>query len=149
MGKISENLMWNISQVMAWMRESFPQAFLNGRDYTVEELRPGHAKVRLIVGDAHLRPGGTVSGPAMMEMVDFAAYVLLIAHHGDAARLSVTTNLAISFLRKPEAGDIICELDVLKHGKTLIVMNADIRSIADNALIGHAEMTYFNADGKS
>ncbi len=149
MGKVSENLMWDADQVFDWMRNNFPQAFLNDRSYAVEELRPGQAKVRLNVKHAHLRPGNTVSGPAMMEMADFAAYVLLIAHHGAAARLSVTTNFVISFLRKPADGDIVCVLDILKHGKTLIVLNADIRSAVDDALLAHAELTYFNADGKS
>ena len=84
-----------------------------------------------------------------MELADFSAYVLLIGHHGSAAALSVTTNLSISFLRKPAAGDIACEIDILKHGKTLIVTNSNIYSVTNNALIAHAELSYFNADGQA
>ncbi len=149
MGERAQNLLWSADETMNWLREEFPQAFMYGRNYEAEVLEPGHARVRLLVDDGHLRPGGTISGPAMMELIDFGAYFLILAHHGEGARLSVTTNLNISFLRKPPMGDIACEVDILKHGKTLIVLRARILSSADDTLIGNAEMTYFNATGES
>jgi uncharacterized protein (TIGR00369 family) len=149
MAKRAEALLWTAEQTMEWLAVEFPQAFRHGRSYVVEDLRPGHARVRAVIDETHLRPGGTVMGPAMMELADITAYILLLAHHGDAARLSVTTNLNISFLRKPLPGDIACEVDILKHGKTLIVTSARILSSANDALISHAELTYFNATGES
>ena len=50
--------------------------------------------------EKHLRPGGTVSGPAMFTLADVGLYVAILAHIGPIA-LAVTTNLNINFLRKP------------------------------------------------
>ncbi|NNF80734.1 MAG: PaaI family thioesterase, partial [Rhizobiales bacterium] len=98
-----------------------------------------------VLDDTALRPGGTVMGPAMMKVADVSCYVLLLGHDGEQAALSVTTNMAMSFLRKPEPGDIVCEINTLKHGRTLVVMHLKIYSAASNDLIANAEMTYYNA----
>lgn len=95
--------------------------------------------------DTALRPGGTVMGPAMMKVADVSCYVLLLGHDGDQAALSVTTNMSMSFLRKPEPGDIVCEINTLKHGRTLVVMDLKIYSLSSGELIANAEMTYYNA----
>ena len=71
--------------------------------------------------------------------------MLLLAHDFDQAALSVTTNMSMIFLRKPEPGDIVCEINTLKHGRTLVVMDLKIYSAVSNDLIANAEMTYYNA----
>ena len=50
-----------------------------------------------------LRPGGTVSGPTLMALADFAMYVVLLSAIGPVG-LAVTTNLNINFLRKGQPG---------------------------------------------
>jgi acyl-coenzyme A thioesterase PaaI-like protein len=77
-------------------------------------------------------------------VVDFTCYVVLLAHHGAAARLTVTTGLHISFLRKAGLEDVICETELLKHGRTLSVADCRITT-ADGRLIAHAEATHFMA----
>ena len=52
--------------------------------------------------DQMLRPGGTVSGPTLMALADFAMYVVLLSAIGPVG-LAVTTNLNINFLRKGAA----------------------------------------------
>ena len=52
------------------------------------------------IDEEHLRPGGTISGPTMMELADFAMYVAVFSAVGPQP-LAVTTNLNINFLRKP------------------------------------------------
>ncbi len=138
-------LKWNADQVITWLRKEFPQAFLHGGDFQIESLEPGRARVRAVLDDTALRPGGTVMGPAMMKVADVSCYVLLLGHDGDQAALSVTTNMSMSFLRKPEPGDIVCEINTLKHGRTLVVMDLKIYSAGSNDLIANAEMTYYNA----
>lgn len=147
MGVHVESLLWTGEKVMAWLKEEFPQAFLGGRGYKILDLKPGFASVQVTFSEDNLRPGGTVSGPAMMELVDFSAYALLIAHYGSDAELSVTTNLNMSFLRKPKPGPVICDIEIIKHGRTLIVTAAKVSSAADEWLVAHAELTYFNAAG--
>ncbi len=138
-------LKWSADEVITWLRKEFPQAFAHGGDYEIEELAPGRVRVRAVLDDTALRPGGTVMGPAMMKVADISCYALLLGHHGDEAALSVTTNMSMSFLRKPEPGDIVCEINTLKHGRTLVVMDAKIYSAVSDTLIANAEMTYFNA----
>ncbi len=136
-------LKWSAEQVFEFLQAEFPQALRDGVDYEVIKLEPGEAHVRLLAGEQQLRPGGTVSGPAMMEMVDFSIYVLLLAHHKQAARLAVTTNLAISFLRKPQPGPIVAQIRLIKHGRTLTVARVDIISESDGKLVASSEATYF------
>lgn len=136
------SLKWSIRDVLGFLEREFPQAFQDGDAYTVERLEPGRAHVRLVATERNLRPGGTVSGPAMMKLVDFSVYALLLAHHGTEARLAVTSNLSISFLRKPGPGDIVCEVELVKHGRTLSVADCRLRS-GDGRLVAHAEATYY------
>ena len=70
--------------------------------------------------ERHLRPGGTVSGPAMMALADLALYVAMLAQIGPVA-LAVTTNLAFNFLRKPEPRGLVAECRLLKLGRRLAV----------------------------
>lgn len=135
-------LKWSIDEVLAFLEQEFPQSSGYG-GYVIERLEPDRATVRLKVTEDHLRPGRTVSGPALMALVDYAAYVLLLAHHGPTARLAVTSGLQISFLRKAGLEDLACEIDLIKHGRTLTVAAGRIRACADGRLLASAEATYF------
>lgn len=135
-------LKWTVGEIWRFLEKEFPQAMTVG--YSVERLEPRRAAIRLAVTTGHLRPGDSVSGPSLMGLVDFACYVVLLAHHGAAARLAVTTGLQISFLRKAGLEDVICEAELLKHGRTLSVADCRITT-ADGRLIAHAEVTYFMA----
>lgn len=139
---LMRELKWTAEQVLEFVDREFPQA-LASTTYAVEELEPRRTRVRLKVTDVHLRPGGTVSGPALMALVDFAVYVLLLAHHGSDARLAVTTGLTISFLNKAGPGDVLCAVELLKHGRTLSVADCRIHTAGDGRLVAHAEATYF------
>ena len=68
------------------------------------------ARVRLRHHERHIRPGGTVSGPAMFTLADFAVYVAIIAALGEAGLDAVTTNLNINFLAKPEPRDLVAHV---------------------------------------
>ncbi len=94
------------------------------------------------VGNAHLRPGGTVSGPTMMGLADVALYVAILGEIG-IVPLAVTTSLSINFLRKPVADrDIVAECKLLKLGKTLAVGEVSIYSEGSTDVVAHAVATY-------
>jgi len=135
-------LQWDASQVMDFLQKEFPQAFANGQKYDVKMLGVDSLVMALTAGENQLRPGGTVSGPAQMELADFAVYFLLLAHHGEAAKLSVTTNLTCSFLRKPKHGPLSCHVQLLKHGRTLAVGDVQVRSLGGDT-VSHLELTYY------
>ena len=88
-----------------------------------------------------IRPGGTISGPTMMALADFAMYVGVLASIGPVP-LAVTTNLNINFLRKPAARDLIAECRLLKLGKRLAVGEVTIRSDGMDEPVAHATSTY-------
>ncbi|MTI17342.1 PaaI family thioesterase [Rhodobacteraceae bacterium RKSG542] len=128
-------------ELTAFLDAVFPQMHANGRVYFVEKLEPGVARVRLEAGDDHLRPGGTVSGPSLMTLADFAAYAVILSSIGPQA-LAVTTNLNINFLRKAEAGNIIATCRILKKGKRLVVVDCEIANDGSDDIIAHATATY-------
>ncbi len=130
-----------VEEVSEFLDREFPQIHAGGRIYSIDSISDGEAVVRVSASDAHLRPGGTVSGPTMMALADLAAYVVILAHIGPVA-LAVTTNLNINFLRKPEAGDLLATCSLLKLGKRLAVTECGIAGEGEEDLVAHATATY-------
>ena len=117
----------------------FPQA--DGQ-YRVERLTEDGLILRLVVDHMHLRPGGTVSGPAMFGLADVAVYLAILSRIGPEA-LAVTTSCSIDFMRKPEAGkDVLAEVRLLKLGRRLAVADAYLRSDGHEDIVARASMTY-------
>jgi uncharacterized protein (TIGR00369 family) len=111
-------------------------------DFHVEAVTPDGITLRLQVGAQHLRPGGTVSGPAMFGLADVAMYLAILSRIGPVA-LSVTTSCAIDFMRKPASGaDLLAEARILKLGRALAVGDVLIRSEGMAAPVAHANLTY-------
>lgn len=115
--------------------------FVEQYGFVTEEIGYGHARARLPFDDAHVRPGGTVSGPAMMALADFTMYALVLGMIGPV-RLAVTTSLNINFLRKPGPADIIAEARILKIGKRLAVGEVNLYSVGDEDPVAHVTATY-------
>lgn len=110
--------------------------------FAIDDLRPMGVTVRLLHDERHLRPGGTVSGPAMFALADVSIYLAVLSMIGPRA-LSVTTNCAIDFMRKPAAGvDLICEARLLKLGRQLAVGDCLIYSDGLEAPVARASLTY-------
>lgn len=109
--------------------------------FTTEEIGYGTARVRLPASDDHIRPGGTISGPAQMALADFTLYAALLGAIGDVP-LAVTTSLNINFLRKPAPGDLTAECRLLKRGKRLAVGDVLIYSQGFGEPVAHATATY-------
>src|ERR1044071_10502176 len=114
--------------------------------FRVEEVGERFARVRMVYSDRHLRPGGTVSGPALMTLADTAMYMALLAMIGPVA-LAVTTNLNINFLRKPAQRDVVAEARLLKLGKRLATGEILIRSDGQPDVAAHAASTYSIPEG--
>ena len=92
--------------------------------------------------EAHLRPGGTVSGPALFALADIAMYLTILAAIGPEA-LAVTTSAAIDFMRKPAAGtEVRCETRLLKLGRRLAVGDALLFSAGVAEPVARASLTY-------
>lgn len=107
----------------------------------VVEVGPMTAVIEQQTKEYNLRPGGTVSGPTLMTLVDTGLYAAILAQIGPVA-LAVTTNLNINFLRKPEMGLLRAETRLLKLGKRLAVGEVTITCNNDPNPVAHATGTY-------
>src|SRR5258708_5968767 len=113
---LKTNQIMSVEEIGRFLREEFPQAFSDG-DITIESADGETCLLRRRFNDRMLRPGGTVSGPTLMAMADFAMYVVLLSAIGPVG-LAVTTNLNINFLRKGLPGqDGLAAAKLLKVGK--------------------------------
>ena len=87
-------------QLNAYLLDVFPELFPTDHSpYDVVSIKENEAVLALQANETHLRPGGTVSGPALMTLADLAMYVVILGHIG-TVDLAVTTNLNINFMRK-------------------------------------------------
>lgn len=129
----------NGEEILALMNEVFPP--VDGMQLRIPELSEDAITLVWPVGDEHIRPGGTISGPAMMTIADTAAYFLVLANVGPEP-LAVTTSLNINFLRKPAPGELIAEARKLKQGSRLFVCDVFIRTSASEELVAQASVTY-------
>lgn len=120
------------------IEREFPQ--MHGQ-FDISEVHSDGVTVRMIVGDANLRPGGTVSGPAMFALADCAFYMATLAMIGPQP-LTVTTNCSIDFMRKPAPGDLIGRARILKLGRSLSVGDVLIHSVHQEEPVARASVTY-------
>ncbi len=126
--------------------QSFLQAEFKqvAESFVVEHVAPMEAHIRLRVGEGHLRPGGTVSGPTMFALADVSVYLALMAMIGPKA-LAVTTSSSIDFMRKPPGDqDLVGEARLLKVGRVLAVGDVLIRPADETAgpVLARASVTY-------
>ena len=111
-------------------------------DIAIEAADGASCQLRQRYSDQMLRPGGTVSGPTLMALADFAMYVVLLSAIG-AVGHPVTTNLNINFLRRGEAGqDVLAAARIMKLGKRLAMGEVMLMSGTSPDPIAHVTATY-------
>ena len=102
--------------------------------FQIDELRPGFAQVRMLFRNWMLRPGDTISGPALFTAADVAMYVLVLSHVGPEM-MAVTSNLNLHFLDKggfspsslEDQAILSNEYCSAMHNRYLIVLYNDMR----------------------
>jgi uncharacterized protein (TIGR00369 family) len=131
----------SVADLESFLQIEFPQAF-SGGDISIESADGSSCLLRQRYSDRMLRPGGTVSGPTLMSLADFAMYVVLLSAIGPIG-LAVTTNLNINFLRKGQSGrDVLAAARLLKLGKRLAVGEVSLLSGTSPDPIAHVTATY-------
>lgn len=135
----SMELQMDAAALQAFLARDFGQV---AADFVVERADAAGVCLRLKVAERHLRPGGTVSGPAMFGLADVAMYLAILSRIGPVA-LAVTTNCSMDFMRKPTAGrDLRAEARVLKLGKMLAVGDVLVFSDGQADPVARAGLTY-------
>lgn len=127
------------AELQGFLAQEFAQV---AEDFLVERADEAGVCLRLRVQDKHLRPGGTVSGPAIFALADVAMYLAILSRIGPVA-LAVTTNCSVDFMRKPAAGvDMLAEARVLKLGRSLAVGDVMLFSKGMAEPVARAGLTY-------
>ena len=120
-------------------REKLPFAAACG--IKAERLDSGSVTVRAIYQSQFLRPGGTLSGPLMMALADYAMYAAILTRLG-LVEMAVTSSLNINFLAKAIPGALIADAELIKLGKRLAVGSVDIHVAGESNQVAHATCTY-------
>ncbi len=109
----------------------------------IEDIGEGTCRVRMPAKKEFLRPGGTVSGPALMSLADYAMYVAVLSAIG-RVELAVTINLTANFLRRPKPGAVLGDCRLIKLGKRLAYGEVSLFSEgeADSGPVAHVTATY-------
>jgi uncharacterized protein (TIGR00369 family) len=133
-------LVMDVDELNAFLEEAFPGS---PRAYRVEHAGADGVRMRLPYDQGQLRPGGTLSGPTVMGLVDGAAWLATLARIGPVA-LAVTSNLTISFLSKPAPVDLLAHATLLRLGRRQSV--SEVRVWSDggdpSAPVAFATVTY-------
>jgi uncharacterized protein (TIGR00369 family) len=124
--------------ITKFLDEVFPGAMEN---FTIEDVQPMSARIRMPFQTRQLRPGGTISGPSLMALADTGLWVALLAMIGPEA-LSVTSHLDIDFLRKPAPLDVIAHTTLHKLGRRLAVGDVIMYSDGEEMPCARASVTY-------
>ena len=132
----------NCHQVQSLIDEHFPGIRTQGHQLVIESVGARSALCVLNPTPSSIRPGGTISGPAMFTLADFSVYVALIATLGEAAIPAVTSNLNITFLRRPPPEAIRAEAEVIRLGRRLAYAEVRMRSAGESEMIAHATASY-------
>ena len=64
----------SVAALTEFLDKTFPQV---ADDFVIEQVTEDSITIRLKVADRHLRPGGTVSGPAMFALDDVSILSLI------------------------------------------------------------------------
>jgi uncharacterized protein (TIGR00369 family) len=121
------------------VREGVPLA----EAWQVEVLAVGEgtAELRLPASPGLLRPGGTISGPALMGLADMAMWAALLSLSGGRDE-GLTANLAITFLRPPGNRAVIAAARVIKRGRTLSYGEVALRADGEHAPCAHVTTSW-------
>ena len=130
-----------VKELEHFLAAEFPQVFHPQSGLAIEALWDGGCRVRQSYLEASIRPGGTILGPTMMALADFAMYVAVLAAIGPVP-LAVTINLNINFLRRPGPRDLTAEARLLKLGRRLATGEVTVFSDGEEGPIAHVTSTY-------
>ncbi len=114
--------------------------FLKLLGIEVEYMGEGEAVCRLRAEEKHTRIGGFMHGGATASLIDTTMAFAVGSILGNVME-AVTTDLTIHYLRPIRAGETIAKARVVRNGKRLLTISADIFDV-DGKLAATALSTY-------
>lgn len=129
----AEDLTQFLAAAFPQMDESWAPKILRVDEQGVHMVKPYE--------DSQLRPGGTLSGPTMMTLVDTGMYMAVAAVIGPES-MAVTSSLQIDFLNRADPVDLNIRCWLTKLGRSLAVGRAELWSAGSDRLCAQASVTY-------
>lgn len=120
----------------------FPHVHGAQRSFFIEAVTARTARVRMKFEERHVRPGGTISGPAMFTLADIAIWAAIMGALGEAGVDAVTTHFNLHFLARPAPRDVIAEVKLLRVGKRSAVAECQLFSDGSDDLVAHGVAGY-------
>ncbi len=129
----------SLAEMQRILREGVPLAGAWGVE--VLAAANGAATLRLPRDPLLLRPGNTVSGPALMGLADVAMWAALLSLTAGRDE-SVTSTMTVNFLRPIGPGPTIAEARVVKRGRRMIFGEILMRSEGSEETAVHVTTTW-------
>jgi len=104
-------------------------------------VKPEHVRLTLQPLPEMERPGNIVSGPALMGLIDVAAYGVVLAHIGPVA-MAVTHTMSVSFLRACRWNTVVADARLMKLGKRLASVDVRVWQESEEQLIAQSTVGY-------
>src|SRR5260370_3818889 len=106
-------VMMTVEELERFFLAEFPQVFHAESGLAIEAVWERGCRVRQAFRQRSVRPGGTISGPTMMALADFAMYV---AMHAAICPVppAATINLPNNFLPNGAPPDRLAEAELVQ-----------------------------------
>lgn len=109
------------------------------------EMRDGEATVNLKMRDELRQPHGLLHGGATASVIDTAMAFAVVTKLADGEKAS-TVDLNVYYLRPVTSGEISCTAKIVKAGKTLLTVSAEVFD-DEKKLVATALSTYMKVSG--
>jgi acyl-coenzyme A thioesterase PaaI-like protein len=127
------------AEIQAIVRRGVPLA--GQWEVEVLEAEGGRALLRLPPNPLLLRPGNTVSGPAIMGLADVAFWAALLSVT-EGRDESLTASMSVNFLGPAGPGPLLAEARLLKPRGRLLFGEVLIRRNAGDRVVAHITATW-------
>ncbi len=109
-------------------------------DFT--EITEGYTISRMPNSDRLSRVGGIVSGQALMAMADTTMVLATAGFFGEFKPVA-TTNFDMQFLRPGQGEWLVCRADIVRAGKSLAFVRAEIVAEPTGKQVARAQATFY------
>jgi len=120
----------------------FPHVHGGQKSFFIEDVTARSARVRMRFEERHVRPGGTISGPAMFTLGDIAIWVAVMGAMGEAGVDAVTTHFNLHFLARPGQRDMIAKVELLRVSGRSAVAECALFSDGSEEMVAHGVAGY-------
>jgi uncharacterized protein (TIGR00369 family) len=107
----------------------------------IEALEEDRLRVRRTPDPSELRPGGIVSGPSLISLVDAVGWMMAVAHLPPGSD-ALTTDLSVRFLRPAPFAALVADVRLLRAGRRSTQMDVMVTSDAVEGPVTHATIGY-------